>query len=220
VTAARARALPESATIYLPAHRTLPEMRDAVQRCRGCPLWKDATQAVFGAGRVRSPLVLVGEQPGNDEDLSGKPFVGPAGRVLDEALERAGIDRKSAYVTNAVKHFKWEAKGTRRLHKKPNAREVSACLPWLEAEIALLKPEVLVLLGATAGQAVFGAAFRVGQERGKVLQSRFVALTLPTVHPSSLLRLPPDADREVEMQRFVDDLSVAARLLADRSPSK
>src|ERR1700742_3520161 len=178
MTAARARAPGDSASEFLPERRSLPAMRDAVQRCRGCALWKNATQAVFGAGGAHSRLVLVGEQPGNDEDLRGAPFVGPAGRVLDEALERAGIDRKAAYVTNAVKHFKWVPKGSRRLHQKPNTREVAACIPWLEAEIELLKPEVLVLLGATAAQAVFGSAFRVSQERGKVRQSRLVAATL------------------------------------------
>jgi uracil-DNA glycosylase family protein len=179
-------------------------------------LYKNATQTVFGAGGVHSRLVLVGEQPGNDEDLSGKPFVGPAGRLLDEALERAGIDRETSYLTNAVKHFKWEPKGTRRLHKKPGAREITACLPWLEAEIALLEPEVLVLLGATAVQAVLGSGVRVTEQRGKVVESRLSKVTLPTVHPSSLLRLPPDADREAEMERFVADLGVAARLLARR----
>jgi len=177
-------------------------------------LWKNATQTVFGAGKAHAKIVLVGEQPGNDEDLKGEPFVGPAGRLLDDALERAGIDRSQAYVTNAVKHFKWEAKGTRRLHKKPNAREVTACLPWLEAEIDLLEPEVLVLLGATAAQAVLGAGFRVSTERGKIVASRLVAKTVATVHPSSLLRLPPEADRDEEMARFVADLTVARRLVA------
>jgi DNA polymerase len=204
----------ETAAPYVPERRTLPSLREAAKHCRGCPLWKNATQTVFGAGKARARIVLVGEQPGNDEDLSGEPFVGPAGRILNEALERAGIDRKAAYVTNAVKHFKWEAKGSRRLHKKPNAREVTACLPWLEAEIDLLEPEVLVLLGATAAQAVLGPAFRVSEQRGKIIASRLVPKTLATVHPSSLLRLPPDADRDAEMERFVADLGVAARLVA------
>jgi len=180
-------------------------------------LWKNATQTVFGAGAERARLVLVGEQPGNEEDLRGEPFVGPAGRLLDQALERAGIDRRTAYVTNAVKHFKWEQKGTRRLHKKPGAREIAACLPWLEAEIDLLRPEVLILLGATAVQAVLGPSVRVSTERGKVVESRFSSKMLITVHPSSLLRLPPDADREAEMSRFVDELGVATRILARRS---
>jgi DNA polymerase len=179
-------------------------------------LYKNATQTVFGAGSVRSRVVLVGEQPGNEEDLKGEPFVGPAGRLLDEALERAGVDRKTSYVTNAVKHFKWEAQGTRRLHKKPGAREITACLPWLEVEIDLLKPEVLVLLGATAVQAVLGSGVKISQERGKVVESRFSPTTLLTVHPSSLLRLPPDADREAEMDRFVAELRIAAKLLARR----
>jgi uracil-DNA glycosylase family protein len=214
VTTARARAPFETAAQYLPARRTLPALRAAARGCRGCPLWKNATQTVFGAGRAHAKIVLVGEQPGNDEDLKGEPFVGPAGRLLDDALEQAGIDRSQAYVTNAVKHFKWEAKGTRRLHKKPNAREVTACLPWLEAEIDLVEPEVLVLLGATAAQAVLGAGFRVSTERGKIVASRLVAKTVATVHPSSLLRLPPEADRDEEMARFVADLTVARRLVA------
>jgi DNA polymerase len=200
----------------LPEKHTLPALREAAKHCQGCALYKNATQTVFGAGSAHSRLVLVGEQPGNDEDLKGAPFVGPAGRLLDEALALAGIDRKTSYVTNAVKHFKWEAKGTRRLHKKPGAREVTACLPWLEAEIELLRPEVLVLLGATAVQAVLGSGVRVSEERGTVVESRLSKVTLLTVHPSSLLRLPPDADREVEMNRFVADLSIAAKLLARR----
>jgi uracil-DNA glycosylase family protein len=217
VTVSSARRGHETAAAYLPPRRTLPALRKAAQRCHGCDLWKNATQTVFGAGTERARLILVGEQPGNDEDLSGEPFVGPAGRLLDEALERAGIDRRTAYVTNAVKHFKWEAKGARRLHKKPGAREVSACLPWLEAEIDLLRPEVLVLLGATAAQAVLGPAVRVSTERGKVVKSRFADKTLLTIHPSALLRLPPEADRDVEMRRFVAELAVAAKILARRS---
>jgi uracil-DNA glycosylase family protein len=200
----------------LPKRRSLPALREAAKHCEGCALYKNATQTVFGAGGAHSRIVLVGEQPGNDEDLQGEPFVGPAGRVLDEALDRAGVDRKTSYEPNAVKHFKWEPKGTRRLHKKPGAREITACLPWLEAEIDLLEPEVLVLLGATAVQAVLGAGVRVTEERGKVLESRLARQTLVTVHPSSLLRLPPEADRDVEMARFVADLSIAAKLLARR----
>jgi uracil-DNA glycosylase family protein len=162
---------------------------------------------------VHSRLMLVGEQPGNEEDVRGRPFVGPAGRLLSEALERAGIDRRETYVTNVVKHFKWIPKGTRRLHKKPNSREISACIPWLDAEIELLHPDVLVLLGATAAQALLGPSVRVSEDRGKVVKSRFPCKVLPTVHPSSLLRLPPEADRAMEMERFVADLRVATHLL-------
>ncbi|HVW27123.1 MAG TPA: UdgX family uracil-DNA binding protein [Polyangiaceae bacterium] len=206
----------ESAAAYLPERRTLKTLRDAARSCHGCGLWKNATQTVFGEGPRDARIVLVGEQPGNDEDLSGRPFVGPAGRILDEALEQAGIDRESSYVTNAVKHFKWIPKGTRRLHQKPGAREISACLPWLDAEIALLRPEVLVVLGATAAASVFGPAFRVSRERGKIVPSRFVEHTVATVHPSALLRLPPDADRDAELARFVEDLRVAAKLLGKK----
>jgi DNA polymerase len=203
----------EGAAAYLPDKLSLPLLREAAAGCRGCDLWKEATQTVFGEGLKKARLVLVGEQPGDEEDIKGRPFVGPAGRLLDGALEEAGIERSDAYVTNVVKHFKWVPKGSRRLHKKPNGREIGACMPWLEAEIDLIKPGVLVLLGATAAQAVMGSAFRVTESRGEVMKSRFAEKTMATVHPSSLLRLPPEADRDVEMQRFVDDLKIAARLL-------
>jgi DNA polymerase len=210
------RATEETAAAYLPQRRTLKTLRDAARTCHGCGLWKNATQTVFGEGPRDARIVLVGEQPGNEEDLSGRPFVGPAGRILDQALEEAGIERAESYITNAVKHFKWIPKGTRRLHQKPGAREVGACLPWLDAEIALLKPEVLVVLGATAASGVLGPAFRVSRDRGNVVSSRFAAHTLATVHPSALLRLPPEADRDAELARFVDDLRVAAKLLAKK----
>lgn len=213
-SAARARSpTTESASDYLPARRTLATLRTAAQKCHGCPLWKLGTQTVFGEGSSEARVILVGEQPGDQEDLQGRPFVGPAGRLLDKALVEAGLDRKAAYVTNAVKHFKWTPKGSRRLHKKPGVREVDACLPWLEAEIEVLRPEVLVLLGATAAQAVMGPAFRVTESRGQVLESRFSRSTIATVHPSSLLRLPPQQNRDEELARFVADLAVAARLL-------
>jgi DNA polymerase len=211
--ARKAKGTNEGAEAYLPSKLTLPTLKEAAAICHGCPLYKDATQTVFGEGKVRAPLMFVGEQPGDEEDRKGRPFVGPAGRLLNRALEEAGIERGAAYVTNVVKHFKWVPKGTRRLHKKPGAREIGACIPWLEAEIELLQPRVLVLLGSTAAQAVFGADFRVTQSRGEVRSSRFAEQTMATVHPSSLLRLPSDADEEAEMAHFVDDLRIAADLL-------
>lgn len=203
----------DSAARYFPEQMTLKALRDASRRCQACPLWKTGTQTVFGEGSVRSRVVLVGEQPGNDEDVIGRPFVGPSGRVLDNALARAGIERSDAYVTNVVKHFKWEGKGKKRLHKKPNAREIGACLPWLEAEIALIRPLVLVCLGATAAQGLFGNDFRVSVRRGEFVESRYAPYALATVHPSSILRLPPQVDRDAEMDRLVDDLRVVARIL-------
>jgi uracil-DNA glycosylase len=202
-----------SAVPFLPARRTLKAMREAVQGCRGCPLYKNATRAVFGEGARTARILLVGEQPGNDEDLAGRPFVGPAGRVLDEGLRLAGIDRKDAYVTNAVKHFSWVAKGRRRMHKKPTTREVSACLPWLENELALIEPKILVCLGATAAQALFGPTFRVTAMRGRLVSSRLAPKALATVHPSSILRSRTDDERREAMKQFTKDLRVVARLL-------
>jgi DNA polymerase len=202
-----------SALEFLPARISLPAMRDAVQACRGCALYANATQAVFGEGRRSSRLVLVGEQPGNEEDLQGHPFVGPSGRLLDEAMLAAGLDRAQAYVTNVVKHFKWESKGSRRMHKKPGAREIGACLPWLEKEIELIRPEVLVLLGSTAAQTIMGRDFRVTAQRGRPLESPLAAHTVATVHPSSILRAASREDRRREMERFTQDLRVVASLL-------
>jgi DNA polymerase len=202
-----------SAASYLPARRTLPALREAARACRGCPLWKRATQTVFGEGPARARVLLVGEQPGNDEDLRGKPFVGPAGKLLARALAAAGIERDDAYVTNVVKHFKWEPKGKRRLHKKPSAGEIEACLPWLQAEVELVKPEALVCLGATAAQALFGRTFRVSQQRGQVLSCPLASVALATVHPSSILRAQTSEDRQRELDRFIADLAVVARLL-------
>jgi DNA polymerase len=202
-----------SALEFLPPRVSLPSLREAVQGCRGCHLYAKATQAVFGEGRRSARVMLVGEQPGDQEDLQGHPFVGPAGRVLDEALVAAGIDRSDAYVTNVVKHFKWEAKGKRRMHKKPGAREIGACLPWLEKEIELIRPEVLVLLGATAAQTLLGKEFKVTAHRGEVLESALAAHALATVHPSSILRATTRADRHAQMERFTADLEVVARLL-------
>jgi uracil-DNA glycosylase len=190
---------------------SLAEIRHAASECTACHLYKQATQTVFGEGPRHAAIVLVGEQPGDYEDLEGRPFVGPAGKIMDQALEEAGIDRKEIYVTNAVKHFKWEPRGKRRIHQKPNSREVAACRPWLEAELRLVKPRLLVCLGATAAQAVFGRSFRVTRERGKVLSSKLAPRTLATVHPSSLLRQPDEKSRQREYERFVVDLRAARR---------
>lgn len=202
-----------SALTFLPERITMTSLREASRHCEGCPLFQNATQTVFGEGRLASRVFLIGEQPGNDEDLQGKPFVGPAGRVLDEGLDAAGIARADAYVTNVVKHFKWEPKGKRRLHKKPNAREIAACLPWLEKEIELVKPEVLVCLGATAAQALLGKDFKVTKERGREVPSNLAPHAVATVHPSSILRQRTDEQRRQEMARFVADLKVVASLL-------
>ncbi len=202
-----------SALPFLPAQISLTSLREAVQKCRGCPLYQNATQAVFGQGRRTARVFLVGEQPGNDEDQQGKPFVGPAGRVLDTGLEAAGIDRADAYVTNVVKHFKWVAQGKRRLHKTPGAREIAACLPWLEKEIELIKPEVLVCLGATAAKALLGRDFRVTQQRGRAMPTRFAKHAVATVHPSAVLRQPTEEDRHREMDQFIADMKVVAGLL-------
>jgi uracil-DNA glycosylase len=183
----------------------------AARKCTACHLYKRATQTVFGEGPKDAPMVLVGEQPGDYEDVAGKPFVGPAGKIMDHALEEAGIDRSQVYVTNAVKHFKWEPRGKRRIHQKPNSREIAACRPWLEAELRLVNPKLLVCLGATAAQAIFGPSFRVTRERGKVLSSRFAPRVLATVHPSSLLRQPDEESREREYKRFVSDLRAALK---------
>jgi uracil-DNA glycosylase family protein len=195
-----------------PGHpRSVEQLREAAASCRGCDLWENATQTVFGEGRERSTLMLVGEQPGDQEDLQGRPFVGPAGRLLEKALEEARIDRQQVYVTNAVKHFRWTRRGKRRLHEKPNAGQVRACRPWLEAEIAVVKPQVIVLLGATAAQSVMGPAFRVSKDRGKVLSSPFGIPVVATVHPSSILRATDDESRDAALASFIADLRVAAR---------
>jgi uracil-DNA glycosylase family protein len=202
-----------SALQFLPARITMTSLREAARKCQGCPLFQNATQTVFGQGDRSARVFFVGEQPGHDEDLQGKPFVGPAGRILDQALASAHIDRGDAYVTNVVKHFKWEAKGKRRMHKKPSAREIAACLPWLEKEIELIKPQVLVCLGATAAQALLGRDFKVSVLRGRVVPCKFAAQALATVHPSSILRQPTSEDRHRAMDQFVADLKVVAGLL-------
>ena len=213
----------KSAADFIPARPTLKTAREASKDCRGCDLWKIGTQTVFGEGPRGATLMLVGEQPGDAEDLSGHPFVGPAGKLLDRALEEAGIDRASVYVTNVVKHFKWEPRGKRRIHKKPRASEVGACRPWLDVEIALVKPRVIVCLGATAAQALLGSAFKVTAHRGAVVTTRpwlaeaargGGAKVMATVHPSSILRAPDADARHEELTRFIDDLRAAARALS------
>jgi DNA polymerase len=201
-----------SAADFLPGHLTLSSLREAAAACRGCPLWLVGTQTVFGEGTADAEVMLVGEQPGDQEDRAGKPFVGPAGRLLDDALQAAGIDRSTTYVTNAVKHFKWRARGKRRIHQKPSWTELTACRPWLEAEIAVVEPRVLVLLGATAAQSLLGRQFRVTQNRGKLLDSELAEAVTATVHPSSILRGDPE-ERERNFGAFVDDLRVVAKLL-------
>jgi uracil-DNA glycosylase family protein len=196
-----------------PMHASLEELTKAAKDCKACDLWKRGTQTVFGEGSSHAKVMLVGEQPGNQEDLEGKPFVGPAGKLLDTALLAAGIDRAKVYVTNAVKHFKWEPRGKRRIHKKPNAAEVAACRPWLDGEIAALQPKVIVCLGATAAQALLGRDFRVTQHRGEFLKSPLAPYLMATVHPSSILRAPDDETRQEEMKRFVQDLKKIAKIL-------
>jgi len=198
---------------FFPEQLSLPSLKAAAADCKACDLWEKGTQTVFGEGRSRATFLFVGEQPGNEEDLTGKPFVGPAGRLFDDALEEAGIDRKQTYVTNVVKHFKWEPRGKRRIHKKPNAIEIKACRPWLEAEIVLVKPKVIVALGSTAAQALLGPKFRVTKQRGEFLESTLASYIMATVHPSSILRAPDDETRRLEYRRFVDDLKKLARVV-------
>jgi uracil-DNA glycosylase len=202
-----------TAGAYLPERRSLAQLRDAAQGCRGCDLYRNATQAVFGEGAARAEVMLVGEQPGDKEDLAGRPFVGPAGQLLDRALEDAGIDRAQTYVTNAVKHFKWQARGKRRIHQKPTWSEQMACRPWLEAELAAVKPRVLVCLGATAAQSLLGRDFRVTRHRGELLDSQLAEHVTSTIHPSAILRQEDEESRQAELAAFVDDLRVVAALL-------
>jgi DNA polymerase len=202
-----------SAADLIPDRPSLPSLREAAADCQACDLWKRGTQTVFGEGRRRAKVMFIGEQPGNEEDLQGRPFVGPAGKLFDSALKEAGIDRSQTYVTNVVKHFKWEPRGKRRIHKKPNAEEIAACRPWLQAEIALLKPDVIVALGATAAQSLLGFKFRVTQQRGEFLKSDLAPYVMATVHPSSILRAPDDQTRKLELRRFIDDLKKLARVI-------
>jgi DNA polymerase len=208
----------DNAAPLVPENPTLPKLREAAAGCKACDLWKTGTQTVFGEGTRNAEIVFVGEQPGDKEDLAGRPFVGPAGRVLDEALEAAGIDRKLAYVTNAVKHFKWEPRGKRRIHAKPSWAELTACRPWLDAELAVVKPKVLVALGATAAQALLGRQFRVTKQRGVPVESDLAPYVLATVHPSSILRQETDADRAAAFEELVSDLRTVAKLLAAPPP--
>ena len=199
-----------TASPLVPDRPTLKKLREAAAGCKACPLWETGTQTVFGEGSADAEIVFVGEQPGDEEDKTGRPFVGPAGRLLDQALDEAGIDRKLAYVTNVVKHFKWQPRGKRRIHQKPNAAEIAACRPWLEAELAVLKPKVLVCLGATAAQALLGRQFRVSKDRGVPVESDLAPVVMATVHPSSVLR---SDDRDQELALLVEDLRQVAKAL-------
>ena len=206
----------DSAEPFLPQQHDLLSLRQAAQACRGCGLYQQATQVVFGEGVTRSSILLVGEQPGDKEDIQGKPFVGPAGQLLDKCLQEAGIDRKTVYVTNAVKHFKWEPRGKIRLHKKPNSLEISACRPWLEAEIDAVKPRIVVCLGATAAQSLLGPQFRLTKHRGELFPKPFGAVTA-TIHPSAILRMPEPEARQAEITSLVRDLKLAANYVAEHS---
>jgi uracil-DNA glycosylase family protein len=203
----------QNAAAFVPERETMPALREAVQHCKGCDLYRHATQAVMGEGPKASHLMLVGEQPGNDEDIAGHPFVGPAGKLLDRALADAGIDRADVYLTNAVKHFKFEERGKRRLHKKPRVTEVRACRPWLEAEVSVIHPQVIVCLGATAAQSVLGPGYRLTKERGKFVQHPWAPYVTATVHPSSILRAPDEEQRHVQYREFVADLKRVRRVL-------
>jgi uracil-DNA glycosylase len=213
---ARAPAALPTAAPLIPPRPTLPVLREAAAGCRACDLWKRGTQTVFGEGPKSADVLFVGEQPGNEEDLAGRPFVGPAGKLFDRALDEAGIDRARTYVTNVVKHFKWEPRGKRRIHAKPNALEITACRPWLEAEIAVVQPRIVVCLGATAAIALLGKSFRVTKQRGEFVPSPLAPLVTATVHPSSILRAPDEEARRRERALFVDDLRVVAAALGTR----
>jgi len=201
-----------SAVEYIPEHPTPRTLRAAVQTCRGCDLYACATQAVFGEGPNSAQIVFIGEEPGDEEDRQGHPFVGPSGKLLDRALMEAGIDRSLVYVTNAVKHFKFEERGKRRLHKKPNGMEIRACRPWLEAEINLIQPKIIVCLGATAAQSIFGGMYRLTKERGQFVQNSWAPHVTSTVHPSAILRAPDEEQRHLEYEKFVADLKKVYRL--------
>ena len=207
---------PNDATPFLPERKTLSSLREAAAGCRGCPLWRNATQTVFGEGLKRSRLMLIGEVPGDKEDRAGQPFVGPAGRELDKALEAAGIDREEVYVTNAVKHFSFTERGKRRIHQTPKRFHIDACRPWLDSEIELIRPEAIVLLGATAGKALLGSKFKLGESRGRPLESDLAPLVTATAHPSSILRQRDDDARHAERRMFTEDLKRVAQMLAAR----
>jgi uracil-DNA glycosylase family protein len=208
----RQLSLDETAAPLVPERPSLPKLREAAAGCTACPLHETGTQTVFGEGTSKAEVVFVGEQPGDQEDLQGKPFVGPAGKLLDKALEDAGIDRSQVYVTNVVKHFKWQARGKRRIHQKPNWSEIAACRPWLEAELEVVEPRVLVCLGATAAQALLGRDFRVSRQRGEPVESDLAENVIATVHPSSILRADAET-RELEYRELVRDLETVAKLI-------
>jgi uracil-DNA glycosylase len=203
----------QSAAALMPDRLSLKGLREAAAGCRACPLWRNATQTVFGEGRAGSRVMFVGEQPGDREDIEGHPFVGPAGRVFDEALEEVGIARRDVYITNVVKHFKWKPRGKRRLHQRPSAEEISACRPWLEGELKVVKPEIVTCLGATAAKALLGSGFRVTRDRGSFLEPDWAPLATATVHPSSILRAPDEEARREARREFTEDLRrIAERL--------
>jgi len=202
-----------TAAVFIPPRPTLKALREAAAGCTACPLYKTGTQTVFGKGARHASIMLVGEQPGDAEDLAGEPFVGPAGKLLDKCLIDAGIDRGDAYVTNVVKHFKWKPRGKRRIHSNPNASEIRACRPWLDQELLIVRPRVLVCLGATAAQALLGKSFKVTEQRGKPIPSSLAPYVMATLHPSSLLRAPDDDTRRAEIAKFIRDLRAAARVL-------
>jgi DNA polymerase len=202
--------------IEIPPRPTIKKLQAVAADCQACDLWRIGTQTVFGEGKQTSTVMFVGEQPGDKEDLAGTPFVGPAGALLDRALAEAGIDRTTVYVTNVVKHFKWEPRGKRRIHKKPNAAEITACRPWFQAEIDVVKPQAIVCLGSTAAQAVIGPKFRVSVQRAQFVESNLAPLVTATVHPSSILRAPTDEARHEEMQRFIDDLKTIWKAISSR----
>jgi uracil-DNA glycosylase family protein len=206
----------ETAAPLIPPRPTVKKLQTVAAGCHACHLWKLGTQTVFGEGKQTSTVMFVGEQPGNQEDLQGRPFVGPAGNLLDKALEEAGIDRTKVYVTNVVKHFKWEPRGKKRIHKKPNAAEITACRPWLEAEIKVVKPDAIICLGATAAQAVIGPKFKVSTQRATFVKSDLAPFVTATVHPSSILRAPTDEQRHDEMRRFTEDLKKIRKALESR----
>jgi uracil-DNA glycosylase family protein len=205
---------PNDATPFLPERRTLSALREAAAGCRGCHLWRGATQTVFGEGLKRARVMFVGEQPGDKEDLAGQPFVGPAGKELDKGLEAAGIARDEAYVTNVVKHFKFEERGRRRIHKTPKRFEIDACRPWLDEELRVVEPEALVMLGATAAKALMGSSFRLTHHRGELLDSELAPIVTATIHPSAILRQRDNESRHAEREAFAGDLSVVAKALA------
>jgi uracil-DNA glycosylase len=210
----------DTARRFVPSDAALEELKEAAAGCTACPLHERGTQTVFGEGRARSRVMLIGEQPGDQEDLQGRPFVGPAGQLLDWALEKAGIDRTQAYVSNVVKHFKWVPRGKRRIHSKPSSMEIKACMPWLEAELEVVRPEIIVLLGATAAQALLGPSFRVTRERGNFVRTNLAPYVMATVHPSSLLRIEDDAERKEAIRQFVRELRKVAAVIGDGSASE